>query len=590
MRHAAADRRFLSLWFPHLPTDRLRRAPHLAARSPDSRPPARPAAMAADHLPMVVVDSGHAATRIVAVDRLAEQAGLVPGLSLADARARHPALDARRVDRAADARLLARVARWANRYTPHVAPDGEDGLLLDITGSAHLFGGESALRRDMRTRLAAMGMTARIGIAGTTLAAWAAARFIADTACATPAARDAHAPDPTIVAAGRERQALDGLPPAALRLTAATLERLDRLGLRRIGDLHDLPRRGLAARFGDEVNARLDQLLGRRATPISPLAPAPLWRTQLAFAEPISTPEDIARVVAHLLDQLCAQLVQAELGARRLELECRRVDGRIEGCAIATAAPARDPARLATLFAERLATIDPGFGIETATMIASVVEPFVPAQFAFTQEARHAADSFGPPAAIDLAPFIDQIVNRLGPDAIAQVEIVPRHVPELAQRSRPATAMLGIGAPLPAQRSVASSPSRQAARDDPAEASSRAAAWRNPWNDAPTRPLRLLVDPEPVEVTASVPDGPPLLFRWRRRIHRVRHAEGPERIAPEWWLAFETRRRDGPRAAVRTRDYYRVEDEDGRRFWLFRDGLWNGDATRPRWYLHGLFA
>ncbi len=499
--------------------------------------------------------------------------GLTPGISLADARAYAPEIDVAFADRHADMKMLERIARWARRYTPHVALDGHEGLMLDITGAAHLAGGEARLRRDVLGRLAKLGFVARAAIAATPGAAWAIACFGAATIRAADTA--------AIVASDPERirHALDGLPIAALRLAPSMVETLDRLGLRRIGDLHDLPRHGLAARFGNIINDRLDRALGRAAEPISPLPLAPAWMAQLAFAEPVSTPEDLARIVDRLLAQICTQLTLAEFGARRLELSCRRSDGRDETCAIATSSPVRDPRRLARLFAEKLATIDPGFGIETMTMTATLVEAFAAAQLTLTPAARAAVDSFGPPDAIDLSPFIDQITNRLGPDAIVRLEIRQRHIPELAQIPSPALEPSG----LPAPRGMIES-------------------WRSPWTRAPTRPLRLLPIPDPVEVTAELPEGPPLTFRWRRILHRVRSADGPERLAPEWWIVFEQRHarttdpslgrnhaQDRRMQAARTRDYYRVEDEDGRRFWMFRDGPWTAPAP-PHWFMHGIFA
>jgi protein ImuB len=488
--------------------------------------------------------------------------GLAPGLSLADARARVPELQAVPADRAADMRLVERLARWATRYTPHAAIEGADGLMLDITGAAHLLGGEAALRRDLLARLSRFGLAATAAIADTPGAAWALARY---------AAQDLES---AIVASGPDaiRAALARLPVAGLRLAPATIDKLARLGVRRIGELATLPRHGLAARFADEVNDRLDQALGRRAEPISPLRPADAWTATLGFAEPIATAEAITHVLDRLLVQLCERLALAEFGARRLEFECRRVDGTTSGCAIATSAPTRDMRRLARLFAEKIEIIAPGFGIESATLTARVVEAQAPTQIALTSRSRALHDGFGMPEAIDLAPFVDRLVNRLGPDSVTRLELAPRHAPEHAQRSAPAASPTSAPAETPK-------------------------AWRNPWTLAPTRPLRLLPAPEPVEVMAAIPDGPPLAFRWRRSLHRVRRAEGPERLGAEWWLVFEHRRdaaavraRDGAAPVADTRDYYRVENEDGRRFWLFRLGLWERAATAPRWFLHGVFA
>lgn len=543
--------RLLSVWLPYLATDRVRRA----ARRLESRADGRAA-------PLVVFAEERGALRLTAADRRAEALGIVPGLSLADARARLPELDAFHADRVADMRLVERLTRWSTRYTPHAAIDGADGMMLDITGAAHLLGGEAALRRDLLARLARFGITATAAIAATPGAAWAIARYAAQDPESAIIGSD---PDAT-------RAALARLPVAGLRLAPATIDKLARLGVRRIGELATLPRHGLAARFADEINDRLDQALGRRAEPISPLRPAEAWTATFGFAEPIATAEAITHVLDRLLEQLCERLALAEFGARRLEFDCRRVDGTMTGCAIATSTPTRDKQRLARLFAEKIATIAPGFGIESATLSASVVEAQAPTQIALTPRSRALHDGFGLPEAIDLAPFVDRLVNRLGPDSVTRLELTPRHAPERAQRVVPATAP-------------------QAAPAEPA------AAWRNPWTLAPTRPLRLLPTPEAVEVMAAIPDGPPLAFRWRRILHRVRRAEGPERLGAEWWLVYEHRRddaavraRDGAAPVAETRDYYRVENEEGRRFWLFRLGLWERAASAPRWFLHGVFA
>jgi protein ImuB len=513
------QRRLLALWLPRLPLDRHARAePHAADR------------------PRAIVASRGGADRLIMVDAIARTLALRPGLSLADARARAPDLIAVPADPASDHRFLVRLARWAERYTPHVGLDGEDGLLLDITGAAHLHGGEAGLRDDLLARLTRGRCAARAAIAGTAAAAWALSRF---ARCGS-----------AIVAAGGASAALGDLPPAALRLSDATLEMLDRLGVRRIAELRALPRQGLAARFGDEVNARLDAAFDGQAEPISPLAPAADWSTRLAFPEPIATAEDLARLVVALLAPLCARLLRAGLGARRLELRCVRLDGARTGCAIATALPERDQVRLARLFNERLSGIDPGLGIEAAMLTATRVAPLAPIQRALMPAQRNTT--------ADLAPLIDAVTNRLGPRAAMHLRPVERHIPEAAQQEEPA---------------------RADATDDIA---TPAAVWRSPWTGAAARPPQLLAVPEPITVTACLPDGPPLQFRHRGALHRVARADGPERIAPEWWMPSHQGASDG------TRDYYRIEDAQGRRFWIYR--MLDASGAPARWYLHGIFA
>ena len=537
----APGRRILCLWFPFLPLDRLARdegaADAAAARGPR----------------VVFAHEGRTA-RLVAVDGRAQAAGLSPGMTLADARAIEPALDAVARDSEADRRFLLRIARWAGSRAPHVALDGEDGLLLDVTGVAHLFGGEEGLRGSTMRSLARAGVAARAAIAPGAAAARAMCRFHAAAARAHGMA--------AIVAAGAEAEALAGLPPVALGLTAATTGLLDRLGIARIGDLARLPRDGLAARFGDEILARLDAALDRRPEPISPLEPEPDWRARRAFAEPISTPEDLARLAAELAQALCHRLSRAGRGARRFELRCQRIDGRVEACAVALAVPAHDGARVARLLAARVERIDPGLGVEGGELVATGVEALRPGQ-------RLLAGTGGDAARVreDLAPLVDALANRLGGGAVARLAFVDRHPPEAAQRVAPA-----LGAPGGAAATAMSAPGTQ--------------AWRSPWTDAATRPPLLLESPEAVEATSVLPDGPPLQFRWRGRLRRARHADGPERIAPEWWRA-ETRGH-----AARARDYYRVEDEDGTRLWMFRDagdGA-GGDDGAGRWFVHGIFA
>ncbi|MBI3706945.1 MAG: DNA polymerase Y family protein [Proteobacteria bacterium] len=589
-------RRMMSVWLPTLPTDRL------ARRHPASEPR------------VIVADDG-GVLRLTALDAAAARLGLAPGQTLADARALVPSLDARPADPAADAACLDRLAAWCTRWTPWTAADGADGLWLDITGCPHLFGGEEALRDDVLARLGRLGFAARAAIADTPGAARAIARFAADR---------------QIVPAGESQAALDKLPPAALRLSAATVAALDGLGLRRIGDLHDLPRAGLAVRFGDEITRRLDQALGRLAEPISPRRPVAPWRTLLAFAEPIATPEDIARVTRHLLIDLCARLAAVDLGARRLDLVFYKADGGIAALAAGMSRPTRVPDRLLRLFAERFETVDPGFGIEAAALEATLVEALLPAQLAFASRMDVAAAQTtltGEPDFPDLAPLIDRLANRLGPHAVSHFELQESHLPERAVRhvragSTPDNRIWRVRfsspfethAPIDAVgvdslsrgpgdafgvTSLRDGPTgllrmRSASRRTHAPQSEEAAsaavsnheaadrAARPPpyaagWSEAPPRPLRLLGRPEPIEVIAPVPDDPPILFRWRRVPHRIARADGPERIAPEWW-----------RQRALPRDYYRIEDAEGRRFWVFREGLYQ--ASPLRWFLHGLFA
>ncbi|MGF1641416.1 MAG: DNA polymerase Y family protein, partial [Rhodospirillales bacterium] len=318
--------------------------------------------------------------------------------------------------------------------------------------------------------------------------------------------------------------------------------------LRRIGDLAALPRGALAARFGAAVLAGLDQAVGHRDEPLSPRRPPPALHVRLAFAEPIGRSDDIRFAVRRMLDELCARLAAAHLGGRRLELALYRTDGTVVRAAVGTGRPGRDPDHLQRLFREKLDGLDPGFGVEVAVLAATVAAPLAPAQ---------AAMAFAPGGrqAEAVGRLIDRLGNRLGPGNVMRLVERASHLPERACRELSAFADAPVAAGEGDQRS------------------------RRP------RPLRLLPWPEPIEVTAPVPDGPPALFRWRRVHYRVAAAEGPERIEPEWWREEDEPDPDG---RTRVRDYYRVEDADGRRFWLYREGFYRPDRP-PRWYLHGLF-
>ncbi len=566
----------MSLWLPRWSTDRLRRA---AARV---EPPS------AEETPLVTAVTLGSRRLVAAVNKSADAAGIAPGLPLADAQAFLPGLAVREADPAGDAAALRRLAEWCGRWSPWTVPDGTDGILLDITGCAHLWGGERRLAEAIVERIARQGYVCRAAIADTTGTAWAASRF-----------GDGARP---IVPSGAERAALAPLPIAALRLSTEIVASLARLGLKRIGDLHAMPRSALALRFGKTVAQRLDQAVGTVDEPVSPLRPAPARRARLAFAEPIATAEDLARACRHLVAELCCGLAAEGMGARRLDLACYRVDGKVERAAIGTARPNREARHLARLLEEKLAAIDPGLGIEDMILAAPLAEPLAAAQLRlrnplpFTGEGRvRAGAETSDGAAIapmpsprpspalaetigfrcrdrrseaspracgrgrnetaddtELASLLDRLGNRLGLANLRRLAPRESHIPERAVAILPALGMPG----------------------------EERGCWPTDW----IRPIRLLAPPEPIEATA--PDDPPILFRWRRLLHRVRRADGPERIAGEWWRAKGSGEAGAPDDI---RDYYRIEDGDGRRFWLFRAGLYRPD--RPaRWFLHGVFA
>jgi protein ImuB len=515
-------RRIVSLFLPRFTTERLI---HIR---PDWR-----------DRPFAVVAIAGSRREIVAVSRAALQTGIAPGLALADARAMLPSLMAVDADPAADRRALAALAEWCGRYAPWVAMDGAAqmgggaGLLLDVTGCTHLFGGEDAMLAEMTARIGRLGLAARAAMAATPAAARALARWAGDAhgfVIAGPSARET-------------ATALAALPAAALGLAPEVAGSLSMLGLRTIGQLYGLPRAALAARFGEAVTAPLDRALGRVFEPISPDPPPARHVVRLAFAEPIGRSDDIAAALDRLLDALCDGLRRAGDGARRLILALYEPDGRTRHVRLGLSQASRDAAHVARLFAPQLEALDAAFGFDAMTLAATETAPLDAHQLAAATDPTAANDD-APPAAL-----IDALAGRLGEEAVTRWQARESHMPE-----RGATTSSAL-----------------------APASLAAVAFAPPG--APARPLRLLARPEPVDAVALLPHEPPALFRWRRVAHRVVRAEGPERIAPEWW-------REGSDAAaeatVEPRDYWRLEDERGGRFWLYR--------RERSWFVHGVYG
>ena len=469
--------------------------------------------------------------RVAAADARALAAGLAVGMTLADARARVPELDVRPLTPLEDAALLRRLLIDFGRFTPMIALDPPWGLILDVTGCSHLFGGEAGLMEAVKRRASALGLSARTALARTPQTARALARF--GPGGITPRGRDAEV-------AGR-------LPAAALELSPADHLAIRRAGLVTVADVAARPREALAARFGADFPDRLDRMMGRADVRISPTRPAPPVRVDRILSEPITETDQVETVLADLLTDLEAGLEVRGLGARRLELSLYRIDGDVRRVTLRTARPSRKAGPFQRLWRERLAALsrplDPGFGYDHLRLAAGALSPLPPEQTGLDQP---------PDRGRDMGDLIDRLSARLGPEAVLRLEPVASHLPERACRLTPAQ---GRGAPI-------------------------VEGWIEPSqpDDPPDRPLHLFDPPQPIEAVALAPDSPPARFRWRRKDHRVARAEGPERIEGEWW-----RRRE------RVRDYYRVEDEQGRRFWLFRAGLYGGDPP-PRWYVHGLFA
>ncbi|MDS1134568.1 Y-family DNA polymerase [Nitratireductor indicus] len=523
-------KRFLSVFLPRWSIERR-------YGKPSRLPPHGHRLRDAASMPFALVTASDSGQRLTALSPAAERLGLTRGMALADARAIHPALQIAHADPRGDERALARLALWCQCLSPYTRPDAPDGVSLDITGCAHLFGGEEGLAELLARRLTHFGLGARLVIAPTIGAAWGLAR---------------HGPAPHLIVARMDLAAmLAPLPIAALRLEETTLSAMEKLGLRRIGDLIGKPRAPLAARFGALALRRLDEALGHEEESFRPLNPPTLHRVQCRFAEPIITLEAIEIAIRRLAEDIAAQLETAAKGARRLELRLFRVDGWFESLALATSTPTRDARHIARLLGERLDRIEDraGFGFEAADLTAPSVENLA---------ARQGDLDMSEQTDNDIAPLLDRLVNRFGASNVTR--------------------------PLPQQSYLPERASRNACVLKPARSHDWRAHARMVQDGAAfARPLFLFAVPEPVNTLAGVPDGPPTRFEWRRVSHRVINAEGPERIAPEWWRA--------PLGASRkTRDYYRIEDEAGRRFWLFRDGLYERGGDMPRWFIHGVFA
>ncbi len=511
-RKASLTPQWMALFLPRLPTDRLMRS---GTTPPDQRP-------------LVVYAKIKNAFTLTAVDAHATKLGLEAGMPLADARAIRPDLIALEADVAADARLLDQIAAWCERFTPIVAPDPPHGLLLDVTGCTHLFGGASALLKEAETRLKLQGFAVRAAIAPTPGAAWALSR----------------AGKMRLVEKAELKTTLATLPIAALRLNPEATALLQRLGLKTIGQIIDAPRQPFAARAGQHAMLRLDQALGHATEALTPRRPPPKLFALRHLVEPIITLATILRVIEVLCADLCAQLDALGTGARRLHLLLFGVDNRTRRVELGLSRAERDPKIILHLLRERLSasseTLDAEFGFDALRLNAIETSPII-------LRPTDLAPAPGRDAEAE-ARLVDRLTARLGATRIGRPKFNPVHAPERAN---------GWAASGTVAVRISNLPEDGVMR----------------------RPLRLFPRPQPVEAIAAMPDGPPMRFRWRRVLHEVVRAEGPERITPDWLRA--------PNASPR--DYYRVEDKDGRRFWLYREDLLD-EASPPRWYLHGLFA
>jgi len=480
---------------------------------------------------MVVAALQANAMHLVAADPKALALGLRPGLGLADARARVPVMEVHEHEPDADLRLLHHVADWCDRYTPVIAEETSDTLILEIAGSVHLLGSEARLCRDIELRLSKMGLTAKTAIAGTSPCARAIARFDGGG----------------IVETGKERERVSALPVAALEMEEETIVALRRAGLMTVEDVAARPIKPLAARFGGEFVRRLKGVIGEIDPPLHPRRPLPLFISEQRFADPIGLEEDIAAAFDFLARGLCLVLEREGQGGRAFEATFFRADGATRRIEALVGRPLRDPEALKKLFMTRLDAladpVDPGFGFDMIRLCVLAAESLDGTQIRFERDAVKEGA---------VADLVDRLSARFGAGAVERFLPVDSHVPERAAKRAP---MIGDRA--------------------------SAGQWRpSPSGEPPLRPILIFTPPQPVETIAEVPEGPPYRFRWRRGLHEITNVEGPERVSPEWWKCEKE---------PKTRDYYRVEDRQGHRYWLYREGLYTREPGDVRWFIQGLF-
>lgn len=496
-------RRFVSIWFRYLVTD------WFSLRQPKLK-----------NIAFVLRAPSHGRMVVTAANALAEAQGIHSGMVLADARAIIPNLEVLDHKPGLGDKLLDKIAEWCIRFTPFAAIDPPGGIILDVTGCSHLWGGDEPYLNEIVKRLTDRGYHVRAAVADTIGAAWAVARYGKQS---------------LIIAPDQQSEALLSLPPAALRLEAETVEYLHKLGLRQIKGFIGMPRSALRRRFGNLIVARLNQALGLEEEIIEPVKLIQLYQERLPCLEPIVTVAGIEIALQRLLEVLCKRLQREQKGLRNACLKCYRLDGKIEQVRVATNGPSNSVKHLFKLFEIKLPTIEPDLGIELFVLEAPTVEEHTPSQQKLW-EAWWGLDNAG------LSELIDRIGGKIGMHTIRRFLPDEHYWPE---------------------RSIKPASSLQ---------EQKTTEWKL---DRP-RPTQLLPAPETIEVTAPVPDYPPMNFRYKGKFHKIKKADGPERIEQEWWI------QDGQH-----RDYYIVEDEEGRRYWLFRLGHYDEDY---KWFLHGFFG
>jgi len=536
--------------------------------------------------PIVLTSEGTHGPVIHAVTKAAAERGARPGARLTDARALDPALAAVPADPDGDSALVRRLARWAGRWSPLVEVDG-DGLRLDVTGVAHLFGGEKGLVGDIRRCFARIGLTARVAIAPTAAAAWALSRFARSLSTVTPAKAGVHADahsrnsqNPTDMDASlRWHDDLKSLPVSALRLDPDTVLTLERLGLKTIGALMEVPRLGLARRFrgAENVVDALDRMTGRKPEPLTAARADPPPRALLKLEEPASHPEAAAQALERLIPLLVAQLQERHLGARRLSLSGYRVDGSVAVASVATSIASRDPKHFRRLLIDKTSLLDPEFGFDAFALQADWTEDLGAVQDSLVEE---------PSGERELARLIDRLTVKLGPKRVRRPQAEESHLPERASGWVAAiispSPLAGEGRSSRRLRKGEGEMARGSTPPHPPTAAQRVPPSPARGEGLSRQPQRLLDRPEGIDVIYATPEGMPRKFVWRRAVHEIARVEGPERIAPEWWRQP---------SSARLRDYYRVEDSSGCRYWIYREGIaGDGRGGPPNWFIHGLFG
>ena len=548
-------RRILSLWFPRLAAERcLRLERGLLPR------------------PFAVAGDVRQAQVLVSLSRDAEAAGLTRGQPLRDARAMCPDLDTRLENRQLDAAFLTVLRRWAGKFSPWVSEQGADALVIDLTGCAHLFGGEEGLLEVVEGDCTALGLSVQMGVADTVGAAWALARFAGRAGAAnrtgddinqearatrSRAAKRRHwvkggaAPTRTtpdvaavrIAPIGQLRTVLAPLPIAGLRLDPDLVATLARLGLRKIGDLAGQPRAALARRFGRHLVQRLDQALGIEPEPVNPARPPIAFATRLTLPDPIGLKDDIAAAIDRLLPPLSDKLTRAGRGARRVRLECHRADHTMDAVDVGLARPSAEPDRIRPLLMMKLDDIDAGFGIDRVRLEVTISEPVHATHHRGHADASaEGAGRLTGTAAMD--DLIGRIGARIGLEAMTRFHPADSHIPEKTSHLV-------------------------------------AAAWSEPAEHWPRPPaLRPVEIWRPEIVSADETPHLPAVFRWRGRNLETRAGIGPERISPEWWL-------DDPDWRTGVRDYWRVTTRSGERLWLY---FAHGGQMSPGWFCQGSFG